>query len=388
MDLAHGMVLRPRTRRTPLSAAAIPKPTLLVLSDDELRGVLRLLSMVDRVVAGMCCQRLHLLSSEPAYWTRLAFPPDVAARVTDSMLDALIRRVNAGSVTSVISLRGCTALTGQMLGALHGSTRLREIDLRLGNDHHMTSGPISGLSSAAVSALVESMLQQPTSRLQVVSLRRQRARTSGWDEGDWDEPWRSINSMLRDSLAERKRREHACCGHCKELLAGRAMEWLMRRPACYVCDMLTCEEGSSCPLLHDCTYCGYAQCLDCDPCGGLCDECGAMFCSDCRTTTPCDLCKERFCEGCRFAFFCDGCDLPFCEECRRVIFCHSCENPYCEECRDMDFCEGCEEFFCDECSEVARCDRCDKAFCTDCRDVSYYECCDKELCEVCGSDHD
>ena len=328
--------------------------------DDCLRLILLHLSPLDLVRMGMVCQGLAQLTAEPVLWGDISFPAAHAPALTDQMLLRLLTRTNAVICTRKLSLRRCTSITGAGLKPLMGSRVLEVIDLRLGIDDDTTPGPITGLTHSSVSALVDSIVKIHSSKLEVLLLRRQRARTRGWDDDTWDMPWRSIIQRLRSFLEAQKRRNDICCDHCELPFAGRAKAYAMRCPPCVQCRKFTCELGSSadppsCPTVHDCTPCGKTLCSECDM-GGHCDLCGDTFCNECREVSFCDACRLPFCGECREVSFCDACRLPFCGECREVSFCDACRLPFCEECREVIFCDECEKPFCNECREVNFCE--------------------------------
>ena len=380
-----------RTRARSNSATSAPVEPLApircllldMLSDDDLLTVVNHLpassATLDLTRAGMACKRLAQLSHEADHWAHLIkFPPSNAEAVSDTMLEALLTRVRAAERTRAIVLHGCTAIRGFGLKPLHGSTRLEEVDLRLGSDDCTVPGPITGLQPALIRAMVGSMLK-PGCKLEVVHLRRQHPRESGMDISTWDPPWRFIVEDLRHALEERKRRDEMSCNHCNALMARpRCDRYLLEKPACVKCRKFSCSTERGCPIVIDCTECGQTYCGDCDL-GGHCAVCLDQFCHGCRMTTPCDICKQIFCESCKWASFCDACRKPFCEDCRETFFCDDCRNPFCTECRDVNFCDTCVLPFCAECREVIYCEFCQGDFCYECGCMCKCDKCDWAL---------
>ena len=385
-------MVQTRARRAAAEAKASENtpstPFFDLLSDDDLHIIIGFLNMQEKIIFSMCSKQMSQLPMDKAFWGDISFPPSCADKVTDAMLRSLLTRVNALEGLRSLSLRGCTAIKGSGFAPLIGSEVLEIIDLRLGLEDHLNPGPINGLSHQHVRGLVMSC-KGPRHKLEVVKLRRQRARTSGDDLDTWDQPWQGIMTTFRHHcLHNRKMNNDTQCGWC-ENRAPAFKGWALELAPCSTCRKSSCCQPGECPYMIDCSLCLDTFCGDCDM-GSPCGECGDQFCEGCRSTCPCDICGQYFCETCRFACFCDTCELPFCEQCREVNFCDDCGNPYCSECRDVSFCDDCNLPFCTECRDVTSCDLCNHEGCGRCREGwSTCDLCNRTVCRTCwNEDHD
>ena len=89
---------------------------------NDLRTLLRLAA-----VSRSWNQRIY---GEGALWRRIDFSNTTpSSRLTDRLLLALLRRVDARANTEDVCLRNCTRLTGRGIGPLRGSKVLRRVDL-------------------------------------------------------------------------------------------------------------------------------------------------------------------------------------------------------------------------------------------------------------------
>ena len=350
---------------------------LMVLNDDLLLAVIKLLDMRTQLCLGMCSPCLYTLVSSPELWTEINFMKlghdefgARSAKITDEVLNAFLERVNARAITTKISLEGCVLITGSGLSPLCGSKVLKEINLRT-NAWSSTPHPVA-LNRRSTSLVLRSMLTLEC-RLETILLPRQReltaeshARVDG-DFESWDQPWRSILRELRETIKARTLAVRSCCAHCDRLLSEDQMQSesactapvsQLTRPSCGRCKQLTCR-AEKCAFLIECSPCGRVFCELCAPGeeSGTCDQCHETYCGDCRETDACDVCGKIFCEGCRMVRTCNVRPLPIAsvnstdDYSRSVISRRSqvCETTFCEEHADLYFCEECDEFFCDGC---------------------------------------
>ena len=90
----------------------------------------------------------------------------------------------SGTVTRVLSLRGCTGVNGTGLKSLRDPhTVLERIDLRIGPRDHLTPGPTE-LDDVEVVSTLQDLLDQPNNALQAILFRRPRKRENFWEEMD------------------------------------------------------------------------------------------------------------------------------------------------------------------------------------------------------------
>lgn len=320
-----------------------------------------------------------------------------AVRLTDEMLAALLRKVDAAKHTRSLSLRFCTQITGTGLQPLAASALvLEEIDLRTGAEPppDIFMPVARELNSIAIARVLTSLLPLPARRDRGHRLTRVRfaweadkgqhlrALTGDlWHSGriervrrlrqleaqrpgTWDALVASNRTrpLLRSEVREVAAAAVPTCGHsdagvvCGKLCSSES------RP-CAMCAAHSCAEGDH--HSHDCCLCAAVLCARCDL-GGPCSACGKSFCGSCRLVWFCaGGCSREFCIDCDKLDFCEQCGAHFCRECRRVAGCDSCGETFCDVCRVVSVCAFCSRPFCDLCSGVAYCGTCGQHFCAE-----------------------
>ena len=266
-----------------------------------------------------------------------------------------------------------------------GSFVLERIDLRLGREHHLTTGP-TGLDEGLVVPILSTMTDR-LHALATIQFRRPRVAANFWES--MDQPFRGLIDGLHAALRDRVADSKTKCGFCEQVLVDTLSSDDLLTAAGHDrctggCGRHACsvETASECATMGLCIQCDASYCADCRM-TGYCDVCGGRYCDTCVLTTPCDICGKSFCAGCKWSCFCDDCGKPFCEDCRQVNFCDVCQLPFCEDCRVVDFCDDCDTPFCEDCRRVNFCDLCQLPFCEDCRVVDVCDDCDTPFCADC-----
>ena len=355
-----------------------------------------------------------------------AATPQVVADFCTPLTEPLCHH-SIDKITRVISLRGCTSITGTGLHPLRRSLVLKQIDLRIGLDHHLTPGP-TGLAELEVVSILSDVLQGGDSTLRMIQFRRMTLAENFWE--GMSQPFRRLTQQLHIVLRERVVRSRTKCGFCKVglsvLLSVEELDSAAALDRCSGgCGLHSCFRNSlsKCPSVDRCTQCDASycekcrvlkQCFECN--NGWCDECSdsaLAVCSSC-TETSCNVCRpsfscttcakticencededgfhtcvkcdKKFCEDCEVLSFCGGCHESFCEDCgcEHVGFCGGCHESFCEDCKHLSFCGGCHESFCEDCKHVSFCGGCHESFCEDCKHLSFCGGCYQSFCEDC-----
>ena len=214
------------------------------------------------------------------------------ARLTDEALATILRRCNAHGVTTYISLRHCTGLSGAGLAPLRSSRVLQEIDLRTEDRHLYRPGPAS-LNNVAVVDVLRTLLHLPTANLHslgvlsVVHAGRQRFGVKGVHA--FSPPMRDLMDELTRATLVHVADTKAACWHCKHLIAGpdTNLQVISQMPRaalspCGSCKRYSCQNANA---GTDCLH--------------YTDECvrrGNIQCSDCSELDACAVCEGIVCE--------------------------------------------------------------------------------------------
>lgn len=101
--------------------AALGGRELVDLPDDVLVYIACFFDTADRVRFAACCQRLRrIVFSTPQLWHTITIHRHHAAKITDFMLGALLKRCNARMVLRRLSLNGCVKVQGEGLRSIVG----------------------------------------------------------------------------------------------------------------------------------------------------------------------------------------------------------------------------------------------------------------------------
>ena len=225
---------------------------------------------------------------------------DLAAKLSDDDIAAILACTDAVSNLKRLKLTGCVNISGHGLRPLWGSVVLEQIDLGL-NKQHASSiiEPEPSLSEDAVVPILDSIVDADQNVLKHLQLPKK---------------WRKKRGpMLREFLEKYNlllESRGSTCSKCDESIeVFSSVGWIWRdeehskvwyglqNNACSKCVKLFCAnckdedgEDGSC-YLNFCDRCERDYCLACDQ-NSFCIECEANFCSGCAAVKKC-ACWDR-----------------------------------------------------------------------------------------------
>ena len=313
-------------------------------------------------------------------WETLDFEDiekELANKLSDDDIYAILKCINAQDVLKRLSLAGCINISGMGLEPLRGSVVLEQIDLSRtdirdpawnSNSYHLNPR-ISALSEEIVVNLLDSIVNKDGCSLKYILFPRM------WRDGAF------VSLSIRDFRARYNQMHNnrmLKCSKCSVSM-GDELEWLVGRDTrvthrfkdscqkntCYSCLKPFCagcliddDESSFPEFLQLCGTCDRDYCADCSPtlaCStpGCGDGGDGLTCSACMAT--CGSCKKKVCKD--FCFhFCDGCGRGACRSCMHYNECsgNNCGKAHCHDCFDgeeynVHYCEGCNATICFDC---------------------------------------
>ena len=215
---------------------------------------------------------------------------ELASRLTDDHLEAMLRASDAATGLQVLKLAGCTNITGSGLRPLRGSRILRQVDLTMRGNHEAPQKKEeeeeTRLSKEEALSFLQSLLDGGGTALRDVSLPSAWARDQAVDQ--WKENFDQYTAE--------------CQIECSKIDCGN----------------LVSSNGHTC---YDCLN------MMCDPCLNIdwddiddfpdvhCDRCQRIRCKECTTRQECASCGYcgEFCSGCMpITKRCRSCDQSFC----------------------------------------------------------------------------
>ena len=266
---------------------------------------------------------------------------ELANKLTDDDVYAILKCINARDVLKRLKLCGCTNITGLGLNPLRGSVVLEQIDLSLVGKHENPEivDPESKISQELVISILDSIISSDGFSLKYTKIPQE---------------WRG-NGMngLTVEFRERYNRlfdeRGLSCTSCYTAIQGEgaySSGWLSfygyQNKMCYDCLKPFCDQcvatdatDNEDSVLRFCHYCEKDYCTDCDPCAKCagCDNFACQGCSD-----RCDGCAKTWCKRCPNMFRCILCKKTVCTKCSAY------EESYMRECPTDDFaCEPCNE---------------------------------------------
>lgn len=258
--------------------------------------------------------------------------PDLAERLTDDDLAAMLECIRAKTTIRTLKLQGLVNITGCGLKSLSGSSMIQQIDL--------------------------DVAKPPRSRGVKKRRKSQKKRTSSIS--------RDEVIPIVDSILEADNNSLRICYSCLD-----GDEGTLKR-MCSQCDIEYCQKNRCSGNFKQCRgylyHCEQWICMGCVEGWKKCDECSHVFCTACSKNDEDDVeCGAlQKCERCQSRFYC--------EECSEM--CQYCCDQFCTECRDeMDRCDGCHNNddhqdisydACDKCLAKCETDDCPNMFCPGC----------------------
>lgn len=310
-------------------------------------------------IAGSACETLDFGDIEK----------DLATKLRDDDIDAILRCVDAVNKLKILRLTNCVNITGAGLEPLRGSRIIERIDLTLVGEKvkqcvHLTA-PIS---CELILPILDTIISAEGVALKHLQFPQQ-WRKKWTEDSDFYRFLDRFNRMLTN-------RELHRCVKCNEMgeppveLDDSLHDYGAQYGTCFAC------------LKHHCD-----GCFDFNDDGSytyFCRNCERTYCSDCSVKYTCDRCDASYCIECRTEMQCNGtgCDVNLCEFCG--CLCENCRRPYCDDCREETkwACDICHCTGCRECSGYLECEDCYQGHCNGCFEKAGIN--EVHLCQDCG----
>lgn len=306
-------------------------------------------------------------------WDTLDFEDierELANKLTDDDINAVLKSVHAQDVLKRLKLCGCINITGHGLNLLQASVVLEQIDISLAekNDYQYIE-PEPKISEEVVMPILDSIISADgcsLKHIQFPSMFRRESRV-----------YTVLEFQTRYNIQFLSR--EISCAKCNEAAPDtyRMNDYLIINKTCYDC---------LAPLCGDCRR-------D-DENGGFslkwCNACDKTYCTDCVTVSKCAYCSDKRCEGCAMKA-CDECGNANCENC--LYTCDCCKMTRCIDCSPDEYhhCGNCSNQNCEDCYNgkeysVKYCEECDSENCNDCRLKNVKQHGVEGCCSVCTVD--
>jgi len=246
---------------------------------------------------------------------------ELAKKLIDYHLDAILKSINAHDVLKKIKLCGCVNITGIGLHPLQGSIVLEQIDLSLVGKYET---PIvkAKISQEVVVPILDSIISSDGCSLKHIMfprhLRGKNARSVSLNQ------FRERYDMFYDSRG-------LSCSNCNAEISDIVWMRTFQNNVCYdclkpFCSDCTDENGET---LNYCVLCEKDFCVECvsrtECCTG---DCGNNTCSGCAERSQCQQCNATKCGDCLYT--CDECKRTRCKGC--VSYHHEGKKSYCADC--------------------------------------------------------
>eukprot|EP00984_Skeletonema_dohrnii_P007876 scaffold2901_cov91-Skeletonema_dohrnii-CCMP3373.AAC.20 len=323
-------------------------------------------------------------------WATLDFgdiEEDLAARLSDGDISAVLQCIDAVNEVKTLKLTNCVNIKGAGLEPLRGSSIIEQIDLSLVGDHQSPQlRPHPPISCEFVLPILDSIIEAEGCSLRHLQF------PSAWGMEDYEQILNRYNEMLVN--------RGVSCLKCNVNLlpSWGCSSYGGQNYTCYECLKYYCgvctDDDDECMLSY-CRLCERRLCVDCQK-KKWCNGCEGDICMDCTDYfTDCSGCGAGLCKDCEEieSSKCCKCEGHFCEtNCSNQIYdeCNDCKMYVCRDC-DEEYnwlrCNCCDQCFCNECNEkkgmkaIHICDGCDTSNCCgDCRVLV--------LCQVYGETKD
>lgn len=222
-------------------------------------------------------------------WSHLDFvdiEKNLANKLTDGDLGALLACINARQTLKTLKLTGCINIAGYGLEPLRSSVCLEQINLSLVRQHERpTIEPEPLISDAAILPILDSIIDIRGCAFKHIQVPKK------WCDENETEAIASFLSRYNELFIQ--------CGlSCSKCERNSKKDWILSRGfqnhICYnclkpVCD--DCEIHNGQPFLQYCDSCEKHFCADCVSVEVACSECYRLCCRGCReTSTTCGKC--------------------------------------------------------------------------------------------------
>ena len=296
---------------------------------------------------------------------------ELANKLTDDDISAVLKSINAHDVLKRLNLCGCINITGIGLSPLLGSVVLEQIDLSLlrkFENHHIRTEPKIYRESVVV--VLDSIGSADGCSLKYIQFPLKWKDIGTHDDSGEIYPAVRFVRIFSTRLTNRR----LCCSkcnrnmrYCHQWFAGNLLE---NTKICYECLEPTCD---TCQRMNGsatfCQYCSKKYCTGCIDTLSRCTSCSAAKCGGCGDMEACDECEEATCEDCLRT--CSRCNTTRCNQCVEVYYCEgdNCNKAHCQDCYSdsecsIKYCEECESLYCSDCKFVefrdfgVRCNAC------------------------------
>jgi len=243
-------------------------------------------------------------------WDTLDFEDvdkELANKLTDDDISAVLNSINAHDVLKRLKLCGCSNITGIGLNPLRDSVVLEQLDISLVGKHdNPRIEPEPKISEEAVLPILDGIISSDGCTLKYIQFPwKWRGRPPGMERYTFS---RRYNQQLNT--------RGICCSKCNRRMTNE-QEWLngmmvntkicydCLKPICTQCDMD--EEADFCQPFHcEGDGCDNYTCSDCRGISGdfdvkECEECRMVYCASCRFNDVKERYKERgyaSCDSC------------------------------------------------------------------------------------------
>jgi len=254
---------------------------------------------------------------------------ELANKLTDDDISAILTCINAQDVLKRLKLCGCINIEGQGLNPLQGSSILEQIDISiLGKHENRDNNDVkSKISVEAIAPILDSIISANGCSLKYIQF-----------------PPKFGMLSARKALVQFQRKYNAMfrtrsrCSHCNVSISEDRLDnfnYLSHSFTCYECLKPFCINSYRNGPHLNLNFCG---------------SCGKDFCQDCVPMVECShsACSITYC--CKDMKACDGCGNATCEDCLHT--CRGCNRTRCEDCVPYRQCQG------DNCDDKAHCEDC------------------------------
>jgi len=283
---------------------------------------------------------------------------ELANKLTDDDISAVLTCINAHDVLKRLKLCGCTNITGIGLHPLRGSTVLEQIDISLVGKYECPyPAPKSKISDGVVAPILVSIVSSIGCSLKCIQFH------IDWKR-QWEHPYPLQDFQRRYNELFSTRRD-MICSKCNVIIQG-IDDWtdgnhnFHNRKICYDCLKPLCsdcrrdDEMNPGFCLQSCNTCNKTYCTDCIT-STRCTNCSSTKCKECGDMEECNECGVALCVGCLYT--CENCNLSQCENCLTLLHCEDImctPKVHCEDCYNgkeysITYCGECGMKYCLEC---------------------------------------
>lgn len=226
---------------------------------------------------------------------------DLAARLSDDDINAVLLCVNAVSTVKKLRLTDCIKITGKGLAPLSGSLVIEQIDLSLVGDRQSTIlDPKPKISFDCVLPILDSIVAKEGCVLKHLR---------------YPQVWN--NKLGLEAFISRYdqmfcNREIVTCLKCKQIIPPGEFSSILQCDDCLNHYCILCsggdDDGMDDAMLKSCDHCEKNRCFYCQRME-FCFGCNNMFCLDCKSFSDCLVCDLTMCNSCTTA------ETDMCDEC-------------------------------------------------------------------------